>query len=86
MRADEKDAFFVGRNEIAGACGRALSQARAGGGEVGVPVGTAFAIFQSVYAVRNYSHRFTRGLCSAILSRITGALWSEKNRNFVPQR
>ena len=37
--------------------------------EIGVPFGTALAIFHGVYlyAVGNFSHCRVRGLCSAIL-------------------
>ena len=39
-----------------------------------------------LYAVRNSNHRCTRGLCSAILSRCSSALWSEKMRKVVPHK
>jgi len=37
-------------------------------------------------AVRNSSHRWTRGLWSPTLPMLSSALWSEKMRNFVPHR
>lgn len=49
VRADEGDAFFVGRSETAGVAAVALRRRQGQAGEeVGVSVGAAFAIFQSV--------------------------------------
>ena len=49
VRADEEGAFFVGRSKIAGATAVELRRRqRQAGGKNGVPVGTAFAIFQGV--------------------------------------
>ena len=49
MRADEEDVFFVGRSKTAATTAVDLRRRRRQAGvEVAVPVGTAFAIFQSV--------------------------------------
>ena len=49
MRADKSDASFVGRSGTAGGVTVALRRRQGQAGEgVDVPVGTAFATFQSV--------------------------------------
>ena len=40
----------------------------------------------SLYAVRNSSHLWTRGLCSATLAKLSSALWSENIRKVVPHK
>ena len=46
---DEEDALFIGRSKATGATAVELRRRqREAGEEIGAPVGTAFAIFQSV--------------------------------------
>ena len=88
MRADEECVFFVGRSKTAGATAVELRRRqRQAGDKIGAPVGTAYAIFHfAVVSGKEFIHRCTRGLCSAILSGLSSALWSEQNRNLVPHR
>lgn len=49
MRANEEDGFFVGRSQIAVAVSVVIHRRQGQAGEeVHAPVGTSFAIFQSV--------------------------------------
>ena len=88
MRANEKDAFLVGRSDTDGAVAMVLRRRYGKAGqEVGVPVGTSFAIFQSV-VVR--SEEFQPLLYPQVvfcdLVEAFKRLVVQKNRKFAPIR
>lgn len=89
VRADEGNAFFVGRSEIAGAVVVALGRRQEQAGEeVRVLVGTAFAIFQRVIVRSEELNErlYLRFVFCDLFGAFERLFSVTKHRNFVPQR